>query len=231
MEKKSNIKITFLSREQNIINNLKTYLKRYGGFDFEFITDELRDISQLQYDCLVSPANSYGELKGGVDMCYYMNLGKEDLQNAIYHVIKNKFYGEILIGQCCCFPLEVFNPGLGPKYLLLCPTMTIPADVSQTRNAYYFARALLTKLFELKKLNIEIKTVLCPIPCVGVGQMDSKMAAMQIDLAFDSIINKKGAIFQIYATDVNELNNQPSMQANSVLYNAKIAYIQYTVPK
>lgn len=63
------------------------------------------------------------------------------------------------------------------KYLILCPTMTIPCDVSNTRNAYYFIHAMLEKINLLKN----VQTVLCPIPCTGFGQMDPKGVAKQVN--------------------------------------------------
>jgi hypothetical protein len=100
--------------------------------------------------------------------------------------------------------------------------MTIPSNVAQTRNAYYFTRAMLKMLIRLKQNGIFLKNVLCPIPCVG--QMHPSTAGYQIDMAFDAVINNDGLIYKIYATDLKELKDYPEVEINSVLLNSKTAF-------
>lgn len=180
--------ITFCSREKEVVDFLRTIL----GNEHSYLVRDCRNAEDLgKFDIYVSPSNSFGEIQGGIDMQYYLHFGKDELQNRIYHEIKTRYDGELLIGEFC--PIQLGNG----KVLLLCPTMTVPMNVSGTRNAYYFTRAMLKGLRILKKAGYTVDNVFCPIPCVGVGGMDYKVVARQMQDAFD-LAKPTGKIMQIY---------------------------------
>lgn len=252
--------IVFISRSLSIVDALKFKLSKHKEYKFKYSTDSIEGINELQYDVCVSPSNSYGELQGGVDMQYYKALGRDTLQNYVYNIIMRDYNGEILVGESCLVNLDnirkleqIKNTSMDmdintttnatnntnkdklPKYLLLCPTMTIPLNVNETRNAYYFTRAMIRGLNNMKRLGLECKTVLCPIPCTAVGQMQPEIAAKQISMAFDAF-DKKGLIYAIYGYGDGYKEGQPGTNnaypeyANSVLQNAKMAYM-YSMKK
>lgn len=224
----ADINITFISRDKNSISALRGHLGTHNGYTFEYSNEELKDYDQLKkYDVYISPANSYGELKGGIDMQYYMLLGRDKLQKHIFDVIKKQYAGEILVGSSCLIKLEKISEEFKDKYLLLCPTMTVPLDVSGTRNAYYFTRAMITGLKSMKRLGLTCSNVFCPTPCVGVGNMKTRIMAMQVETAF-SAFEGKGLIYAIYLDSLNNelCNKYPEYHVNSVDQNAKMAYIQ-----
>lgn len=153
-----------------------------------FVSRDAEAIQALQNelsDVYVSPANSFGELQGGIDMQYFLHFGRKELQDRVYKEIKTRYQGEVLIGEFCVITLPE------GKLLLLCPTMTLPTDVSQTRNAYYFTRAMLKGLTILRKTGRKIDKVFCPILCIGVGGMDPELAARQINAKVPSSTSMK----------------------------------------
>jgi O-acetyl-ADP-ribose deacetylase (regulator of RNase III) len=222
------IKVSFLSRDVSAVNTLQNAMGGFQSdqFEFDYLTENISDEKQLaEYNVLVSPANSFGELLGGIDMRYYMLLGKNNLQDTVYRQIKKQHYGEIPVGDYCLVQIPDRK-----QYLLMCPTMTIPLDVSRTRNAYFYMRAVLKALNILKKHGIaNVSKVLCPIPCIGVGCMTPKQAARQIRDACDAV-QARGIISAIHMTEAMSKTplgtRYPHFEIGDVLKNAKLACIE-----
>jgi O-acetyl-ADP-ribose deacetylase (regulator of RNase III) len=190
--------VTFVSLTLNHLNHVKSQLKPSEQFAFNYSNTSIDSIDELPYDAVISPVNSFGDLKGGIDMRYYMNLGKNELQQQVFHQIKTKHYGEILVGEYSLVDLKKFNPTLvSPRWIIICPTMTVPTTVKDTRNAYYYTIAMLRAIKVLNLAGKNIKTVLVPIPCVGVGCMNSLTAAKQMSTVFDAF-QHRGLIYTIH---------------------------------
>jgi hypothetical protein len=66
--------------------------------------------------------------------------------------------------------------------LISAPTMFLPQDVSQTRNAYW---AMIAVLVAADKLPDDIHTVVVPSLCCGWGRMLPVVAANQMREAYD----------------------------------------------
>lgn len=197
------MEITFVSRDADALQVLQNELSDvYGSskYSSKYVVKDIRKKADLDgYDVYVSPANSFGELQGGgVDMQYFLHFGRKELQDKVYKEIKTRYQGEVLIGEFCVITLPE------NKLLLMCPTMTIPTDVSQTRNAYYFTRAMLKGLLILQKTGRKIGKVFCPIPCIGVGGMDPELAAKQIKAGFDAF-DGMGRVIDVYDDTSNVL--------------------------
>jgi hypothetical protein len=227
MAERKAIHITYISRDQLAVTKLKSKLSNHKGYQFSFDTSEISTVDHLKYNVLVSPSNGFGELLGGVDMQFYMLLGRDVLQNYIYSVIKKRYAGEVLVGQSCLINLKRTFPQSPADYLLLCPTMAIPLDISGTRNAYYATKAMIDGLRTMQAAGISCNTVLCPIPCIGVGNMAPSIASLQIETAFAAYENK-GLIAAVHmdGNDTDLFNTYSEYQPNSVAKNSKIAHTQ-----
>ena len=216
------ITITFVSLTKSHLTTLQSTLKPHKNYDFKFSNTSIDSIEDLNYDAVISPANSFGGLKGGIDMRYYMNLGREKLQSHVFDVINERHYGELLVGEYSPINLKPFVRGPNvPKFLILCPTMSIPMTVQGTRNAYYYTRAMLRAIKILNLAGKKITNVLCPIPCVGVGAMNIKIAAAQMETAF-AAFEGKGLIFAIHGVDPETYTEY----GDSFDQNMKLAYLQ-----
>ena len=96
------------------------------------------NILDLKVDAVVSPANSFGFMDGGIDMVYSQHFGwhvQQQLQNQIKHI----HHGELLVGQAEIVETNDSNI----PYLIAAPTMRVPMVLADTVNPYLAARAAL----------------------------------------------------------------------------------------
>lgn len=226
--------ITFVSTDLDHINIIQQELNRCiaPNIQFKYFAGRIEKLADLeQYDILISPANSFGELKGGIDMTYYRLLGREKIADRVSKYIRKYADGEIHIGDFGIVPID--NADTKPSYLVLCPTMVVPMGLPvDSRNAYYYMRAVLKSV---RKLSTTIYTgknmnVLCPIPCIGVGGMNPKLAAKQLRIATESM-NGQGIIHAINMSKKEEQENTfrlPHFYADEKMQNMKLAYVETT---
>src|SRR5437667_6826723 len=89
------------------------------------------DILEKSAHAIVSPANSFGYMDGGIDLIYLNRFGYE-LQNRLQAHLRDEHDGELPVGQATI--VETFDPKM--PYLVSAPTMRIPMNVSDSINAY-----------------------------------------------------------------------------------------------
>jgi len=271
MANSQKIELFFMSLDMDTLCELQDKIgESSNDFKFRYLNDKLEHLDQLEeYDVVVSPANSFGELKGGIDYYFYKLLGGNKLQSHVYDTIKSECQGEIAIGETLIIDLaefsfkynktpnqaQEFNSYTGmPRFMYMCPTMTIPMDVNGTRNAYLFMKTLIKNLLkhnagkitqELKELQSnlgipsridqskKIKKVLVPLPCVGVGRMNPSVMAKQIKVAIQAY-EGKGIIPAIFMNSHDEKSFRDQKlyeyQPDNVLQNARMACIQMSRP-
>ena len=128
------------------------------------------------FDCLVSPANSFGLMDGGMDaaIIHYFGIA---LEERVQREIWCRFRGEQPVGTCLMVPTE--HPTC--PWLAHCPTMRVPMDVSWTNHAYAAFLAALTSA-EAEG----VKTLACPGLGTLSGKMPAGVAARQMRFAFDT---------------------------------------------
>ena len=138
------------------------------------------DIFELKADAIVSPANSFGYMDGGIDLVYVQRFGWE-LQDRLQSHLKEQHDGELPVGQATI--VETLDTEI--PYLISAPTMRVPANVSTTLNAYLAFRAAIRAV---KQHNVEnempIRSVLCPGLCTAIGRMPADLAARQMAAAY-----------------------------------------------
>jgi len=66
------------------------------------------------------------------------------------------------------------------RSLIVSPTMLLPQDVSETRNAYYATMAILYNILMNKKEDINNIDILFTSLCCGYGKMDEECSINQI---------------------------------------------------
>jgi O-acetyl-ADP-ribose deacetylase (regulator of RNase III) len=142
------------------------------------------EILSIEADALVSPANSFGRMDGGLDAEIVEFLG-EDLESEVQRTIRERHGGELLVGLA-----EVVIT-LAPQfpYLIVAPTMRVPQNVSRTVNAYLAFRAALRAALAFNDLHGDpIQTLLMPGLCTSNGFMPPLRAARQMRAAYDSVV-------------------------------------------
>lgn len=122
---------------------------------------------------MVSPANSFGIMDGGLDAAIRDVLGVA-VQQRVQRVIVEKHHGELPVGSA---ELVATGDSKWPV-LVIAPTMRIPESVAQTLNAYLAFRAA---LLACKRVGIE--SMVCCGLGTGVGAMEPQRAAVQMRMA------------------------------------------------
>ncbi|XP_070191103.1 uncharacterized protein [Littorina saxatilis] len=156
-------------------------------------------------DAIVSPANSFGFMDGGIDMYYSIHFGWQ-MQDRLQQVLNKEKDGELLVGDAVIIrayendeaeqkicakevpELSIFNEGRPIKYLISAPTMRVPQDVRQTVNAYLAFRAvvLAVQRHNADSSKMPITTVLCPGLGTAVGRMSKPQCAKQMLAAYET---------------------------------------------
>lgn len=151
-------------------------------------------------DAIVSPANSFGFMDGGIDMVFSNHFGWQ-MQHRLQAFLKENHDGELPVGQAVIietlssndskkkFENPEFNGGKLIKYLISAPTMRIPMNVTDTVNAYLAFRAVIRAVKEhndsAKNAQNQITSVLCPGLGTAVGKMPHTRCAFQMRQAFE----------------------------------------------
>ncbi|OWF39700.1 uncharacterized protein LOC110464710 isoform X2 [Mizuhopecten yessoensis] len=152
-------------------------------------------------DALVSPANSYGFMDGGIDMVYTRHFGWQ-MQHRLQEVIRKEHDGELLVGNAAIIPAyqegqvdeeakdEMYNEGQPIKYLISAPTMRVPMEVDGTPNSYLAFRAVLLAVQKHnRRTDVEpIRSILCPGLGTAVGQMPKGRCARQMLVAYETFV-------------------------------------------
>lgn len=139
------------------------------------------DITKLQCDAMVSPANSFGFMDGGLDYALSERFGW-DLEKKLQKQIKELPEGELLVGQAIL--METGDKDV--PFLISAPTMRIPTNfnIDTSVNAYLAMKAILIKA----KSDNRILSVAIPGLCTGVGRMQPMIAARQMFQAYKEIL-------------------------------------------
>lgn len=137
------------------------------------------DPIDVRADAVVSPANSFGFMDGGIDAVFTYQLGPQ-VQAAVQQKIVSEWAGELPVGQALIVPTG--RPEI--PFCISAPTMRSPSIVSNTVNAYLALRAALIVALAHDK----IRTILCPGLATAVGRMPPRRCARQMRAAWDRII-------------------------------------------
>ncbi len=86
---------------------------------------------------MVSPANSFGFMDGGIDRAYVERFGRS-LQDRVQDLIFRKHHGELLVGAA-----DIVATGAASHpWLVVAPTMRVPLALRDSVNPYLAARAV-----------------------------------------------------------------------------------------
>lgn len=144
----------------------------------------LGDIFQQTADAIVSPANSFGFMDGGLDALICEHLGKE-IETKLQEKIEKEFYGELPVGNAAV--VETNNDKF--PYLISAPTMRVPMRLENSINPYLATRAVFIAINEFNKKNKNrIRSVTIPGMGAGTGGVLAEIAAKQMRVAYETIV-------------------------------------------
>jgi O-acetyl-ADP-ribose deacetylase (regulator of RNase III) len=142
-------------------------------------------------DALVSPANSFGYMNGGIDFAISKNLGWH-LEKDLQRIIREKYYGELLVGQA-----EILATGHEQfPYLIVAPTMRTPMTITRGPNVYQSMKAVLLllrhgRLPTGELVSDKVQRVAIPGLGTGIGQVRPLVCARQMRLAWEDVLHEK----------------------------------------
>ena len=135
-------------------------------------------------DAMVSPANSFGIMDGGLDAAIRDELGA-NIQRVVQQVILDEHHGEIPVGQA-----EVVATSNDKwPHLVIAPTMRVPESVARTTHAYLAFRAALLAVqrFNAGAGAMKVRSMVCCGLGTGIGAMDFTRCAVQMRMAFAQV--------------------------------------------
>ena len=133
---------------------------------------------------IVSPANSFGFMTGGVDYAISQYLGWH-VQERLQDIIKTHFKGELLVGQAT----HVETDNYRFPYLISAPTMRVPSFVDGTINAYLSTRAALVRALFLQENRTGECTPIFTGMGTGTGRMHLGTCSKQMLDAYEEILD------------------------------------------
>lgn len=138
----------------------------------------------LPCDAIVSPANSFGDMGGGIDKVID-DFHEGAAQTAVMAAIAEQFFGELPVGSALIVELKRSRL----PFIVVAPTMRTPSVVAGTINAYLAMRAALVAVTR-HNLTQEsrIRSLAIPGLGTGVGGMPYEEASEQMRRAYDSVI-------------------------------------------
>ena len=146
------------------------------------VTISQGDILRETADAIVSPANSFGYMDGGIDLVYSMHFGW-DMEKRLRALLAEKYDGELPIGNA----VVVETGRTDIRYLISAPTMRVPSNIENTANVYLAFRAVLRAVREFNTQRPgSISHILCPALGTGEGRMPWERAARQMYEAWRS---------------------------------------------
>jgi O-acetyl-ADP-ribose deacetylase (regulator of RNase III) len=141
------------------------------------------------YDCMVSAANSFGLMDGGVDLAITNYFG-DGLQKRVQEFIIDNYNGEQPVGTS--FIIETNHPD--HAFLAHTPTMRVPMPINGTDNVYQAMKAMLQAVKSFNASGGRIKIVVCPGLGTATGRVPFEEAARQMELAYRYYKNPPQAI-------------------------------------
>jgi O-acetyl-ADP-ribose deacetylase (regulator of RNase III) len=163
--------------------------------EFDFVEIHQGSILQLSCDAVVSPANSFGFMDGGIDMVYSQYFGWQ-VQERLQNLIRSVHKGELLVGAAEI----VETDNLRIPYLIAAPTMRVPMILGNTINPYLAARAALLLIkhgtfatggLKGKAVSSFVDSVAFPGLGTGVGRVGPNTCARQVRAAIEDVILEK----------------------------------------
>lgn len=144
-------------------------------------------VLEARVDAVVSPANSQGLMRGGVDAVYAAAF--PGIEQRVRAAILALHGGELPVGEA------VVVATLGrPRWLISAPTVAGPTDrlPPETVHPYLAARAVLRAwrgwtLDDCAPAREGIRTIACPGLGTGVGGLDPVTCARQVAAAWDEL--------------------------------------------
>ena len=190
--------------------------------DLDFVTIHRGSILDVTCDAVVSPANSFGFMDGGIDAIYLDHFGPE-IQLRVRRQIYDHHNGELIVGNA-----DIVETGdTEIPFLIVAPTMRVPMVLRDSVNAYLAARAVFLLLakgcfvsgqYKGNKVADHVPTVALPGLGTGVGKIGFNTCAHQVRTAINDILLGQYTMPQSWAE---------ASERHQLLYTNELKRLQY----
>ena len=154
----------------------------------------------LKFDCMVSSANSFGMMDGGVDLDIVNFFGQTVMDN-IQSLILRDYLGEQPVGTSII--LETGHPE--HPFIAHTPTMRVPMPIAHTDHVYSAMWAMLLAVHHHNQTaNQKINIVACPGFGTSTGKMPYAEAALQMAMAYKNFLNPPTHLDWVVITQRNK---------------------------
>jgi len=180
------MKLIFCDLNLSLINSWNNYLKQDSNI--EIVHGSIFD---LDCDAIVSPANSYGFMDGGLDLKISEFFGWH-VQARLQELINQKHHGELLVGTA-----EIVETDHNKiHYVISAPTMRVPMILKDSVNVFLATRAVLLlvkygKFAEGIPIKDKVNTFAFSGMGTGVGRVPFDICALQMKKAVDDVLYEK----------------------------------------
>ncbi len=160
-------------------------------------------ILDVHCEAVVSPANSFGFMDGGIDHAYSRHFGWH-VQRRLQDAIRARHAGELLVGRAEI----VSTDDARLPFVIAAPTMRVPMVLRESVNPYLAARAALLLIrdgtfpdgpFAGEPVAAVVRTVAFPGLGTGVGQVGPMTCARQVFAAVEEVVLGRPTFPQTWA--------------------------------
>ena len=182
------MQIILAARERNLADAWQEAMD-----DIDCVSIHRGSIRKVACDAVVSPANSFGFMDGGIDAVHLRHFGW-GVEDRLRQVILDRHHGELLVGRA-----ELVETGdLVHPYLIAAPTMRVPMALgAETVNPFLATRAALLLVkhgafdsgeFAGKRISEVVQAIAFPGMGTGVGGVPVEICARQMRAAIDEFL-------------------------------------------
>lgn len=180
------MKIVLCDINDGLINEWKKHFSDLSNVEYH-----LGNILLNEADAIISPANSFGIMNGGIDLIYSNHFGWQ-LQEYLQNIIKTNYNNELLVGQAVA--IETGNVKI--PWMISAPTMRVPLEINHTPNVYLAMKAILRTAEDYK-----FEKILIPGLGTGCGNVPYNQCAEQMRLAYNDYYE---GFFPVTLKDANK---------------------------
>ena len=164
-----------------------------GGTPPLQVTVHRGSILDVHCDAVVSPANSFGFMDGGIDHAYSHRFGW-GVQRRLQDAVRGRHHGELLVGRA----EAVWTDDAAIPFVIAAPTMRVPMVLpADTVSPYLAARAVLLLIlherfadgpFAGESVADVVRTVAFPGLGTGIGRVPPDVCAKQVRAAVTDVV-------------------------------------------
>ena len=189
----TDIKLILVDPRENLCEQFRGHFAEFSSVSVVCGVFE----SLPEFDCMVSAANSFGLMDGGVDLAITNFFGRDLMKRVQDHIIEH-FRGEQPVG----ISFIISTGSDKHPFVAHTPTMRIPMRVASTDNVYKAMWAMLLAVDQHNRVSgRKIGTIACPGLGTATGGVSPHSAARQMSLAYRHFLSPPTWIDWTYAEE------------------------------